>query len=467
MTQAGGKILPELHEKFAKYVLSRIAAQVGGESLSSLVSRRLFAPMGIGSFFWERSPEGYEKGGWGLYLSCEDWAKLGLLMERGGRWNGAQLLSEEFVRQATSIRNPASTVQKKHFAYGWQLWVDKRENGDFLFNGMLGQNVLVSPAADLVISMASANNEIFQDSPSLELILSFADEMRSGIGAPRHDREGVRLLRERENSFFSARAEAHPLPRGKKPPLLRALPFLGRFFGREEPIPPVYRPFIGKKLLVGHSTIGALPLFVRLLDNNLAGRLNALYLREDGERLLLDLTEGGKEQTIPVGLRGYAEGTLEKNGERYLVRTLAEAEYAPPPLPSGGEDGKTAGGVSRLRIEIVFPELPATHTLVLTEEDGEILLANRETPGSGIADSFLLKLRERKDRLSSLLALLERKYGAGFPERLLAALFEPQVVCVDARDERREEKLAARRAAEEKKISFLRKLFGLTLPAVS
>lgn len=37
---------------------------------------RLFEPLGITDYLWEKCPRGITKGGWGLFMHTEDMAKL-------------------------------------------------------------------------------------------------------------------------------------------------------------------------------------------------------------------------------------------------------------------------------------------------------------------------------------------------------------------------------------------------------
>lgn len=54
--------------------------------------RALFTPLGIDSAVWERDRAGTYVGSSYLYLSARDLARIGLLMQRDGRWQGRQLL---------------------------------------------------------------------------------------------------------------------------------------------------------------------------------------------------------------------------------------------------------------------------------------------------------------------------------------------------------------------------------------
>ena len=149
------------------YMLSVIVRRRSGMDLTDLLQQRLFKPMGITDVLWERCPMGVEKGGWGLYIRAEDLAKLGQLVMDGGLWRGERLLSRSYLRAALTPRAvpPASTGD---FNYGYQIWVGRSEN-TFLFNGMLGQNVLgFSDSGILVVTHAGADTD-FQESRYFEI----------------------------------------------------------------------------------------------------------------------------------------------------------------------------------------------------------------------------------------------------------------------------------------------------------
>ena len=91
------------------YILSALGLPPHRQSLSAFLDERIFRPLGIGDYAWEKSPEGIEKGGWGLYISPENLAKLGLLVQQEGVWEGRRLLSADFLRRATpGPRQPAA-----------------------------------------------------------------------------------------------------------------------------------------------------------------------------------------------------------------------------------------------------------------------------------------------------------------------------------------------------------------------
>ena len=68
-----------MYNSMNSYILSAAVCKVTGMCLVDYLKPRLFDPLGIKDFYWEKCPDGIEKGGWGLYLLPEDMAKIGIL----------------------------------------------------------------------------------------------------------------------------------------------------------------------------------------------------------------------------------------------------------------------------------------------------------------------------------------------------------------------------------------------------
>lgn len=80
-------------------LIAGIVAKAAGMPMDRYLQRKLFDPMGIRPGKWERDSAGNPHAMSGLPLLAADAAKLGQLVMDGGRWNGAQLLPEAFVRE--------------------------------------------------------------------------------------------------------------------------------------------------------------------------------------------------------------------------------------------------------------------------------------------------------------------------------------------------------------------------------
>lgn len=385
------------------YLLCRIAERVSGKSLVDFLDERLFSPLGIKNYFWETGPEGVCKGGWGLYLSTESWARLGLLLLRGGKHNGRQLLSRAWVEAATSTHS-VTPLSSGDFNYGYQIWVG-RDRDEYLFNGMLGQNVWIYPREDLVVAMTAGNNELFQQSAALNLIRSYFKGRRA---LPEAASVGYRELVRAEADFFRHRHWIRP------PKKRRGIGALLRLGNRD--------PYLGEwdKVLGTYvfrkNNYGLLPLIVRVMQANYSGGLHSIRIYREGKRLFLRVKEGTGEQSIEIGLYDYKESVLDYRQEQYLVRTLGGIAH--------DEKGRCV-----YRLELVFPELPNTRYLRLSFiEEGALLVRMSEMPSQRIAESFLGSMSVLSPKLELLGKLVDRKLGANFLVRRMSEVFSPILV---------------------------------------
>ena len=132
------------------YTLASIIQRNAGMPLTRYLRPRLFDPLGIGHVGWHTFPPGREQGFSGLHARTEDVAKLGLLYLQRGRWEGAQLIPEEWVAQATSkqvsnAENPAPDWQQ---GYGFQFWMSRH---GYRGDGAFGQFCVILPEQDAVV----------------------------------------------------------------------------------------------------------------------------------------------------------------------------------------------------------------------------------------------------------------------------------------------------------------------------
>ncbi|MBN1438063.1 MAG: serine hydrolase [Anaerolineales bacterium] len=127
-------------------LLSAILQVATMKTAEEYAAEHLFPRIGIADYRWESDPAGASVGGWGLYLTPRDMAKLGLLYLRGGEWDGRQIVPADWVRESTRKH----TATGGAFGYGYQWWIYPRW-GAYAALGRGGQMVFVIPESDLIV----------------------------------------------------------------------------------------------------------------------------------------------------------------------------------------------------------------------------------------------------------------------------------------------------------------------------
>ena len=137
----------------ATYMLSAIVQKRTGKTLLDYLRPRLFDPLGIENPTWETSPEGISTGGYGLSIRTKDIASFGQLYLQKGKWQGKQLVSEAWVKAATSAQTSNGSNPKSDWdqGYGYQFW--RCRNGAYRGDGAFGQYCIVLPDQDAVIAI--------------------------------------------------------------------------------------------------------------------------------------------------------------------------------------------------------------------------------------------------------------------------------------------------------------------------
>jgi CubicO group peptidase (beta-lactamase class C family) len=143
-------------------VLGGVFEKLTGKTIFNALAQDLAAPLGMQDFELKRQRMlGYQKSSrflaYHMFLSGRDMARLGLVMARGGSWNGKEIVPPEWVSASTRPRVDASAVGRGgEFAYGYLWWVPVTRigpewKGAYFMSGNFGQYVLVLPAIDTVI----------------------------------------------------------------------------------------------------------------------------------------------------------------------------------------------------------------------------------------------------------------------------------------------------------------------------
>jgi CubicO group peptidase (beta-lactamase class C family) len=107
----------------------------------------LFSKIGMHSATPKFADSGDFVGSSYLYATARDWARFGLLYLRGGMWDGAQILSREWVEDARTTRARDGDGGE----YGTHWWTYPDGRGRFFASGFEWQRVACVPTSDLVV----------------------------------------------------------------------------------------------------------------------------------------------------------------------------------------------------------------------------------------------------------------------------------------------------------------------------
>ncbi len=422
------------------YMLARIVVRITGMSLMSFMTERIFRPLEITNVFWEIGPEGIEKGGWGVHLSAESWAKLGVMMISGGVFEGRRILPKEWVTRSTTTQMQAHE-SAGGFNYGYQLWVS-RENDEFLFNGMLGQNVWVCPHNNIVVVANCENNELFQKSAVIEIIQKYLSPELDGES---YVPGASMALREKEKSFFVSRLKVHPAP--EKRGLLHRIglryktPFIREWSG-----------VLGTYTFPANNH-GIMPLFIRAMQNNYTGGIESVCFEREGESLYMTSREGGVNYTLEIGLYEYKRTVLNFNGEKYIVSALGEA--------TADRDGHRT-----YKISLILPEMPNSRLISVSfSADGRLMFRMEENPNSKLAEPIVEGIYTTNPKLAFAVKLLERRLGDRFLNRKLDDVFAPTLIGANVRSDHYTDIVADEKARAEEASRQVGAISALILSA--
>lgn len=138
----------------ATYMLSAVIHKTANENVREYLIPRLFKPLQIVPGIWECCPQGINLGGWGLSLATDDLAKFSQLLLQRGKWNGKQIIPEQYLAEATSKHadNSMNSLPDWQQGYGYQFWISRH---GYRGDGAAGQLALILDEYNLCISATS------------------------------------------------------------------------------------------------------------------------------------------------------------------------------------------------------------------------------------------------------------------------------------------------------------------------
>lgn len=184
------------YDTLGTVMLCMIVRRVAGVEFMTLLQERLFDPAGMSANLQcIQSPCGHDWGGSGVLCTTRDLAKFAYVCMHDGRWDGAQLIPQDFIRAATSrlVDNTVTIPDPEHqHGYGYQFW---RTRFGFACRGMGSQLAVCVPERDLILlTTADAQSIACADSIIYDALNDFILKSLRAAPMPENPSDHAALL---------------------------------------------------------------------------------------------------------------------------------------------------------------------------------------------------------------------------------------------------------------------------------
>lgn len=336
------------------YLLSAIVWKKTGKGLLEYLSERIFSHLGIIDLVWETCPKGIEKGGWGLHLTMEDMAKIGILYMQKGKWQGKQIISEHYMNEAIDKHMETPTVFSQ-YGYGYQLWLCE-ETGTFQLNGMFGQNVFVFPSRNTVVVTTSGATNYFPESELFHTVMKYfttkkRKQLEEQCQCQKTKDASEQLQVQCQNQMYGNGQKA--MDKSQK---------IAKEY--EEDIKGICK----ETYIFEQQQMSILPLFLQMMYGTYGAGIRKLRIGQiKNDELELAVCEDKQIQKIIVGMKKTIYGKYCIGKEEYSIGCF-------------GTWCTNEDDILVLKVVICFVETSHTRVLYFYCEDGELTVCAKEEP---------------------------------------------------------------------------------------
>ena len=159
----------------ASCMLVSVIEKVTGRDFFQYACENLFYPMEMTDISWRRCADGRCVGGAGLHVSSDDIVKLGKMYLSGGIYKGRRILSEAWIREASSrvSDNSGNGTPDWCSGYGYQLWINSR--GGYRGDGAYGQLLVILPERELFVAVQALVSDMQKEMDGVFALIESMD----------------------------------------------------------------------------------------------------------------------------------------------------------------------------------------------------------------------------------------------------------------------------------------------------
>ncbi len=208
-----------LYNTMSSCMLGLAVEKVTGKRLDDYMREKLFDKIGIGEedLVWLKFADGTcaEPG---IAATTEANLRLGMFYLSGGRVGDEQVVSEEWIREATKIQIVPDTMDQNTAGYGWQCWIcsGTEEPYMFRFDGGQGQITIADRKHNAAIAFHQGAHDPEAMALSIEIARKFLLELSDSSEALPEDPESLAGLQAYLDTRRIPDGESRPVPEGAK-----------------------------------------------------------------------------------------------------------------------------------------------------------------------------------------------------------------------------------------------------------
>ena len=167
-----------MYNSGASFMLSAIIKKATGQPAHHYLKARLYNPLNIINATWGANWEGINMGASHLRMPTEDIAKFGQLYLQNGVWDGNQVISSDWVAQASAKHiDNGKNDSSWGYGYGYQFWLNPP--GGYRADGAFGQYSMILPKQDAVVAITS---ESISTKDTMQIVWDvLIPEMKEGV----------------------------------------------------------------------------------------------------------------------------------------------------------------------------------------------------------------------------------------------------------------------------------------------
>src|SRR5699024_2375673 len=102
---------------------------------------------------WFSDNKGVGAAGYGLCLSADEMAKIGLLCLKKGIFNNKRIVSEKWLKESIIVRLCCGK-KFRDMKYGYLWWIIDENGGSYAAIGNSGNVIYINPRKDLVVAVS-------------------------------------------------------------------------------------------------------------------------------------------------------------------------------------------------------------------------------------------------------------------------------------------------------------------------